>query len=56
MKKVFKKSDLEKAVQGYCRECCVNDKEGIKECPQKDCPLWRVRPYQEIKKKKGRLE
>jgi len=34
------------AIEAKCWDCCCQQREEIRECPMKDCPLWEFRPYQ----------
>jgi hypothetical protein len=37
---------LSSAIALKCLECCAYQKSEIRECINKDCPLWNFRPYQ----------
>ena len=33
-----------KAIKAKCLDCCCGQREEVRECPAKDCPLWQYRP------------
>lgn len=43
------KSSMREAIKAKCLDCCAYQKEEIKGCTVKSCPLWNIRPYQEKK-------
>lgn len=32
-----------KAIRAKCLDCCCDQREEVKLCPAKDCPLWQFR-------------
>ena len=32
-----------KAIRAKCLDCCIGQREEVKLCPAKDCPLWPFR-------------
>lgn len=34
------------AIKAKCLDCTLNQRDEIKNCTVKLCPLWNVRPYQ----------
>lgn len=32
-----------KAIKAKCLDCCYGQREEVKLCPAKDCPLWQFR-------------
>ncbi len=32
-----------KAIKAKCLDCCCGQREEVRECPMKDCPLWQFR-------------
>jgi len=48
-----------KAIREFCKECCGGDRECIRNCEDKNCPLYPFRPFKNrVKKpqKKGNLK
>lgn len=50
MKKTVEK--LLKAIRKHCLECCGHQKDEVKKCEMKDCPLWDFRLGKTNKEKK----
>lgn len=34
------------AIRAFCAECCGYDRDAVRECPARRCPLWTYRPWQ----------
>lgn len=41
-------SSLRAAVNAFCSECCGYQIEPVRGCTDLGCPLWAVRPYQDV--------
>lgn len=39
------KASKARAIKSKCLECSAYQKEEIRQCPCKQCPLWQLRPY-----------
>ncbi len=37
------KDDMKKSIEKHCLECWDDDEQKVKDCPYKDCPLWKYR-------------
>ncbi len=42
---------LRAAVNSFCLECCMWEREEVRRCTSLACPLYAVRPYQRSSKK-----
>ena len=48
--KAIKGRSLRAAVNSFCAECTMWQREEVRLCTSLACPLWPYRPYQEISK------
>jgi len=49
-KRICEKKSMRVAVDSFCLECVGYQREEIKVCTDKACPLWAYRPYSVSKK------
>lgn len=39
------KASRARAIKAKCLECSAYQKEEVRSCPCRQCPLWEIRPY-----------
>ena len=46
-RRAYTGKSLRAAIDAACLECVWLDRETIRTCPSKACPIWSVRPFQQ---------
>lgn len=49
-KRAYAGKSMRAAINAHCLECQGFQSSEVRRCPIFDCPLWELRPYQEVKK------
>lgn len=49
---------LRAAINSFCLECCAYQNDEVRNCSDLGCPLWAVRPYQDVSQngREGRFD